>query len=252
MTKVVFAWILVAAFWATGGTGIAFAKDATSLPLHKGARVGVINLMDSELTHFHGSKVLSQSFLKTLAVNWQLQSLLIDSVTPRLTQYGLVALPLSAPEDLLRTRDLVFVEGSVAKRLPRETAAMFAALGAAEHVDALIVLAPSLNNSAQAGGSVRHALPDYLRGFGFVTSDTGEKPALFNMTQMLLIAIGPDGARLVAREWGGAYAEEWSDYVAPADLRQFPPEQLDALKPLFSRILTRQAGRLLDWITIVD
>lgn len=249
MSKVVFAWLLLAAVWSAGP---AVAKDPTSVSLQRGARVGVLNMLDSELAHFHASKVLSQSFLKTPAVNWPLDSLLNAAVTPRLTQDGLVPVSLAAPEDLMHIRDEVFVDSSVAKGLPRETARQLANLAAAEHLDALIVLAPSLNNSAQAGGAVRRSLPDYLRGLGFVTSDTGEKPSLFNMTQMLLIAIGPDGARLKAREWGGAYAEDWTDYVAPADLKQFPPEQLDSLQPLFGRILARQASRLLDWITVIN
>jgi hypothetical protein len=209
-------------------------------------------MVDAELAHYHASKLLSQSFLKTPRVNWPLDSLLSAAVTPRLSQSGLVPVSLAPTEELIRARDAVFVDSSVVKGLPRETARQFASLAAAEHVDALIVLAPSLNNSAQAGAAVRRGFPDYLRGFGFVTFEAGETPSLFNMTQMLLIAVGPQGARLQAREWGGAYVEEWSDYVAPADLKQFPPEQLDTLQPLFGRILTRQASRLLDWITVVN
>ena len=40
----------------------------------------------------------------------------------------------------------------------------------------LIVLAPGLNNSSQAGGGTyRKDLPDYLRGWGFVTGDPNGK-----------------------------------------------------------------------------
>ncbi len=248
MIKGVFACLLAAVSWTAPA---ADAKDPTSLLLQKGAKVGIVNMMDAEVAHFHTSKVLSQSFLKTPAVSWSIDTMLSDAVVPRLDQYGLVPVLVPPSEELIRARDEIFVNNSVAKGLPRETARQFASLAAAEHLDALIVLAPGLNNSAQAGASgVRRGLPEYLRGFGFVTADTNEKPTLFNMTQMLLIGIGPDGARLQAREWGGSYAEEWSDYVAPADLKQFPPEQLDRLQPLFSRILGRQASRLLDWITV--
>jgi hypothetical protein len=70
------------------------------------------------------------------------------------------------------------------------------------------------------------------------------------MTQVLLIGVTPQGATLNAREWGGGYADEWSDYVPPADLKQIPPDQLDKLQPLFGRILAKQAGRVMDWITV--
>jgi len=245
MTKVVFAACLLLACGP-----LALAKDPTQLLLHKGARVGVVNMMDPEVTHFHTSKVLAQSFFKTQPVNWQVDSMLSDAVTQRLTQLELVPVAMGASDALMRNRDDYFVNSSVAKGLPREVSRAFAQLASSERLDALIVLAPGLNNSSQAGGGVRRGLPDYLRGWGFITGDTNEKPALFNMTQVLLIGIAPDGAMLHAREWGGPYTDEWSDYVPPDNPKQIPPEQLDRLQPPFGRILARQANRVMDWITV--
>jgi hypothetical protein len=249
MTKVVFAACLLLAGALAGP--LALAKDPSQLLLHKGARVGVVNMMDAEVTHFHTSKVLAQSFFKTQLVNWQVDSMLSDAVTQRLTQLELVPVALGASDTLMRNRDDFFVNNSVAKGLPREVAREFARLAAPERLDALIVLAPGLNNPSQAGGAVRRSLPDYLRGWGFITGDTNDKPALFNMTQVLLIGIAPDGAALSAREWGGAYTDEWSDYVPPANLKQIPLEQLDRLQPPFGRLLARQASRVMDWITVM-
>jgi hypothetical protein len=245
MTKVVFAACLLLAY-----SPLALAKDPTQLLLHKGARVGVVNMMDPEVTHFHTSKVLAQSFFKTQLVNWQVDSMLSDAVTQRLTQLELVPVAMGASDALMRNRDDYFVNNSVAKGLPRDVSREFVRFAASEHLDALIVLAPGLNNSSQAGGGVRRGLPDYLRGWGFITGDTNEKPALFNMTQVLLIGIAPDGAMLHAREWGGPYTDEWSDYVAPDNPKQIPQEQLDRLQPPFGRILARQANRVMDWITV--
>jgi hypothetical protein len=249
MTRVVFAACLLMAGSLAGP--LALSKEPTQLLLHKGARVGVVNMMDPEVTHFHTSKVLAQSFFKTHVVSWQVESMLGDAVTQRLTQLELVPVALGASESLMRNRDEFFVNNSVAKKLPRQAARDFAQLAASERLNALIVLAPGLNNSSQAGGAVRRSLPDYLRGWGFITGDTNEKPALFNMTQVLLISIEPDGAELSAREWGGAYSEEWLDYVPPDNPKQIPAEQLDRLQPPFGRILARQANRVMDWITVV-
>ncbi|MBV8804762.1 MAG: hypothetical protein JO042_06935 [Sinobacteraceae bacterium] len=248
MTKVVFAaCLLVAISWAAP---TALAKDPTQLMLRKGARVGIINLMDAEVTQFHASKVLAQSFLKTHPVKWQVDSMLSDAVTQRLTQLELVPVAVGPSDTLMLSRDELFVNNSVAKGLPREASKDFGDLAAANRLDAMIVLAPGLNNSAQAGNLLRKALPDYLRGWGFVTSDTNDKPSLFNMTQVLLIGTGPKGCVLDAREWGGAYAEDWTDYVAPENPKQMPPEQLDHLQPVFSKILAQQTGRLMEWITV--
>jgi hypothetical protein len=248
MTKVVFAaCLLVAISWAAP---TALAKDPTQLMLPKGARVGIINLMDAEVTQFHTSKVLAQSFLKTYALKWPVDSMLSEAVTQRLTQLELVPVAVGPSDTLMLSRDELFVNNSVAKGLPREASKDFSDLAAANRLDALIVLSPGLNNSSQAGNLLRKGLPDYLRGWGFVTGDTNEKPSLFNMTQVLLIGAGPRGCVLNAREWGGAYAEDWTDYTAPENLKQMPPEQLDHLQPMFSRILAQQAGRLMEWITV--
>ncbi len=248
MTRVVFAACLLLA--GSVATPLALARDPTQLIIHKGARVGVVNMMDPEVTHFHTSKVLEQSFMKTHPVGWQVDSMLSDAVGQRLTKLELVAVPMGPSDALMRNRDEYFVNNSVAKGLPREISREFAQLASTEHLDALIVLAPGLNNSSQAGGAVRRGLPDYLRGWGFVTGDSAEKPSLFNMTQVLLISTTAEGTMLNAREWGGAYADEWTDYAPPPNPKQMPPEQLDRLQPLFGRLLARQADRVMDWITV--
>lgn len=249
MTKVGFtACLLVLGCWVAPA---ASSKDPTQLLIRKGAHVGVINMMDSEVAHFHTAKVLAQSFFKTQPVQWQVDAMLAEAVNPRLTQLELVPVPTAPSDSLLRNRDEYFVENSVAKSLPREPSRELAQLAAAAHLDALILLIPALNNSAQSSGQARRGLPDYLRGWGFVTSDTNAKPSLFNMTQILLVSVTPQGVVLNAREWGGGYAEDWGDYVPPADNpKQVPSEQLDQLQPMFTKLLTKQAGRVLDWITV--
>jgi hypothetical protein len=249
MTKVVFAACLLLAGFVAGP--LALAKDPSQLLLRKGARVGIVNMMDAEVTHFHTSKVLAQSFFKTHSVNWQVDSMFSDAVTQRLTQLELVPVAMGASDTLMRNREDFFVNNSVAKGLPRDVSREFARLAASEHLDALIVFAPALNNSSQAAGAARRGLPDYLRGWGFVTGDANEKPSLFNITQVLLIGVTTEGAALNAREWGGVYTEELADYVPPENPKQIPLEQLDRLQPPFGRILGRQANRVMDWITVV-
>jgi hypothetical protein len=228
------------------------AKDSTQLILHKGARVGIVNLMDAEVTHFHATKVLTQSFYKIHTLEWQVDSMLTDAVAPRLSQLELVPVSMGASDGLIRSREDYFVNNSVAKGLPRELARQLTELAATKRLDALIVLAPGVNDSAQAGSAVRRGLPDYLHGWGFVTTDEpGAKPSLFNMTQLLLIGITSAGATLNSREWGGQYTDTWANYSLQPDLKAIPSEQLDELQPQFAGILTKQAGRLIEWITVI-
>lgn len=249
MTKVVLAACLLLVGFVSIPLALA-AKDPTQLIIHKGARVGIINMMDPEVTHFHTSKTLEKSFMKTQPVNWAVDSMLGDAVNPRLAKLELVPIAMGASDTLMRGRDQYFVNSSVAKGLPKEISREFAQLATTERLEAIIVLAPGLNNSSQAGSAVRKSLPDYLRGWGFVTGDTSDKPSLFNMTQVLLISSTGEGVVMNAREWGGAYADEWADYAPPDNPKLIPPEQLDHLQPLFGRLLARQADRVLDWITV--
>jgi hypothetical protein len=46
------------------------AHPPASLALPAGARVGIVNLLDAEVTHFHASRQIENSFLKTYTVTW--------------------------------------------------------------------------------------------------------------------------------------------------------------------------------------
>ena len=140
MHKVVFAACLLLAGSIAGP--FAVAKDPTQLILHKGARVGIVNMMDAEVTHFHASKVLSESFFKTHLLNWNVDSMLADAVSQRLTQLELVPVPLGATDALMHDRDENFVNNSVAKGLPKDLARQFTQLAAAERLAAPESAAP--------------------------------------------------------------------------------------------------------------
>lgn len=227
------------------------AKEAVPLVLAKGARVGVISLLDPEVTHFHSGKSIQDAFLKTQTVDWSVEGMLSDALKDRAGQMGLVLVPLGVTDELDRAREGCFLNGNFGKALPKECVLPLQHLVTAERVEALIVLAPGLNNSTHAGSSRRKELPEYLRGWGFLTGEAGApdgKPTLFSMTELLLVAPSPEGPVLRGREWGGSYSLEWSSFVPPADLKVIPAQSLAPLQPLFTDILSRQGARLLDQI----
>jgi hypothetical protein len=229
------------------------AKDATPLALARGARVGVLNLLDPEITHFHAAKSIKDTALHTEQVNWSVATMLMDALKDRAAQMGLVLVPLSVTDELDRGRESCFLNGNFNKSLPKECVLPFQHLGSDEHVDATIVLSPGLNNSTHAGSTRRKELPDYIRGWGFVTGEDASpdgKPTLFSMTEMLLVAPSAEGPVLRGREWGGSYSLEWSNFVAPANIKEIPAKDYGALQPLFAGILSRQAARLLDQIQV--
>jgi hypothetical protein len=222
------------------------ARPPASLPLGAGARVGVVNLLDAEVTHFHAARELQQSFLKTYAVSWPVNAMLLGAVKPSLTQLGFAAVPVAATEELRRAREACFLNAALAKGLPKECGPPFAQLAAAQHLDAIIVLGPGRNDSAHAAGTRHRELPQYLRGWCVVSGEgpAASAPVLLSLTELLLIGVSAQGVQLVDREWGGD-GHSWTGFTPPPDLHALPAEQLEQLQPLFDAVLKQQAGALL-------
>jgi len=242
-----------AALSLLGGTAVAAPKPA-DLQLGAGARVAVVNLLDAEVTHFHLSRHLEKSFLKTYTVDWSVHGMLMEALRERLTQMGLVPVAAAATEALRRAREACFINAALAKGLPRACGPLFAQLAAAEHVDAIIVMGPGLNDSAH--GRRRRELPQYLRGWCFVSEprseeDTADKaPVLLNLTELLLIGLSAPSAQINAREWGGDQLQTWGGFKPPTDLKDIPAQQLGQLRPLFAAMLKLQASGLLGHLQV--
>lgn len=226
------------------------ARDATPLIVPRGARIGVISVLDAEVTHFHAAKQVKDTALHTEQVDWSTGTMLMEALRDRMSQLGLVMVPLGVTDELDRARESCFLNGNFEKKLPKDCVAAFEHLGVAERVDAVIALAPGLNNSAHAGSTRRKDMPEYVRGWGVETGDVDSpdgKPIIFSMTELLLVAPSADGPVLRGREWGGNYALEWSNYVAPADPKKdLPAQAYSQLQPLFAGILGRQVARVMD------
>jgi hypothetical protein len=245
MRALLLAALATAAFTAAAFVAFA-AKTPAALPLPAGARVGVVSLLDAQVTHFHASRKLEDSFLKTYTVNWSVSAMLLGAVKDGVTQHGLTAVPVGPSDELRRSRETCFLDATLAKGLPKPCGALYAQLAAAERLDAIIVLGPGRNDSAHAGSTRHRELPEYLRGWCFVSGEgpTDTPPTLLNLTELLLVQVSGRDARLAGRQWGGN-GQSWMGYQPPPDLKAFSDAQLDQLQPLFSAMLKQQADRLL-------
>jgi hypothetical protein len=236
--------ILFAALGAFPAGGIA-AQKPVILELAAGARVGVMSLLDPEVTHFHASRQIENSFLKTYPLGWQVNAMLLTAVRERLAQLSLVAVALPPGDELTRAREQCFLDAALAKGLPKPCERSFAQFAASQHLAALIVLGPGHNDATHAGSARHRELPEYLRGWCFVTGEgkPDDPPPLLNFTELLLLDASSGGARLADREWGGD-AGSWSGYRNPPDLKAFPNALLDELQPQYLAILQHQADGL--------
>ena len=220
------------------------ARPPATLALPVGARIGIVNLLDPEVTHFHGSRQIENSFLKTYTVNWQVAAMLLAAVKDRLSQLGLAAVPVSASDALRRARESCFLDAALAKGLPKECGPLYAQLAASQGVSAIIVLGPGRNDSAHADRTRHKELPEYLRGWCFVTGGPDPLPVLLDMTELLLVGVSGSQAQLVGRGWGGD-GKSWTGYRPPPELKAFSAPQLDQLQPLYGAMLKQQADTAL-------
>jgi hypothetical protein len=239
---------LLAGFVITGWT-----RERAPPAIAHGAQVGVVNLVDPEVMHYHAAKDANDSFLKIQAVNWSVEEMLATALKDQLAQLGLIFAPLSPTDALVRARESCFVNASLAAGLPKSCSQPLMEQASGAGVNYLILMAPGLNDENHAGKNRIETVTAMMRGWGFLTRERAgakDKPTLFNEIELLLVSVSPEGVALRARQWGGVYTSQWQNYTLPADPRQLPDEQLNQLQPLFAALLSRQAKDLLDQVRV--
>jgi hypothetical protein len=228
------------------------ARPQPVLELHSGARVGLVTVLDAEVTHYHAAAQLMASSLKTQPVPWRVDLMLGQALQAPLSALGVVPVPLPPGEALSGLREECFLEANFTKPFSKRCAAPYAALAAAQHLDAIIILGPGLNNGAHAEATRRKDLPDYLRGWCVLTDGRmpASAPTLLNLTEMLLIANTPQGAVLAARQWGGVSTSGWTNFIPQPDPKQLGDAQIEQLQPLVAAMVRTQAQLLIDALRV--
>jgi hypothetical protein len=234
-------------------SGAAVAKDKTLPNLPKGTQIGVVNILDPEVMHYHAARQSINSYVKIQAVNWNVDAMLLTALQAQPAAASLTLTPVAPSDSLLRSRESCFVNAALAKGLPKNCSAALVELAKSANVSYLVVMAPGLNNTDHSDGGPRLETSSMLRGWGFVTHEfagSKDKPNLFCEVELLLIAVTPEGATLRAREWGGSYNYQWQAYTVPPDPKVFPPEELEQLQPLFATILERQTKDFMEQVHV--
>jgi hypothetical protein len=245
----------LAALWVAGvgAHGIAVSKEKPPLILAQGTEVGVVNLLNGEVMHYHAATNSNDTFLKIQRVGWSADDMLLEALQPPAAEMGLT-LKRSPPVDALEhSRESCFVDAALANGLPKSCSAPLSEQAASAGVHYLIVMAPGLNDANHAGKLRMENVSAMMRGWGFQTSERAgakDQPNLFNEVELLLISVDADGVALRARQWGGRYFMQWQTYTMPEDLHRIPSEQLDQLQPLYATMLSKQAKELLGQVHV--
>lgn len=235
----------------TGFSSLALGDDV-SLPL--GARVGIIVMMPTDVTHYHVGKQPSASFMRMYRVVWPASEVVDDPLAGQIKGAGFEPVFLDPSEVLRRQARSWIVMTPAAPKLPNVAMEEIDRILTAENLRALIIVAPGPNSNPESvAGNRLRKLPAYVQGWGFSTSDDAggiTKPVVFNLTQMLLIAKVNKASELEFREWGGAFVYEWANFDPGADLKALPQSEIDKFRPVISDVLQRQMARLMPHIKV--
>jgi hypothetical protein len=236
-------------FAGLAGNAVAAEVD---LAIPKGGRIGIIDLVRPEVAHFHVGATSVQSFLRTYPATWTVAQAIDDPLMQSLTSAGLTPVSLAPTERLTREKQSWIVSKPTSDGLPRGCIKELEHVITDENLSALIIIAPGENVSPEdVEGDRLKKIPEYVRGWGFSTSDDNEgrtKPVVFNLTQMLLVTKTTDGIRLAHREWGGTHEYDWPGYVPAADFKAMSNADIAKLAPVIEDVMQRQIGRLVPFL----
>jgi hypothetical protein len=226
------------------------SATAAELPLAipKGGRIGIIDMMTPDVTHFHIGATAVKSFLRTYRASWSVADVIDEPLIWSLTNIGLEPVSLQASELLRRQKQSWLMANPTGTKLARGCMEELQRVIMEENLSALIIVAPGPNATPDAAeGNRLKKLPEYIQGWGFSTSDEPDgltKPVVFNLTQMIVIGKTTDGIRLEHREWGGSYVYEWDNFTPPADMKAVPDAEVAKLKPVITDVMKRQIARV--------
>jgi hypothetical protein len=233
--------------WLLLAGGIASAADLP-LAIPAGGRIGIIDLMTPDVTHFHVGATPVKSFLRTYRATWSVADVIDEPIIWSLTNAGLEPVSLQASDLLRRQKQNWIVSNPQAQKLSRGCLEELGRVITEERLSALLIIAPGPNTSPESvEGNRLKKLPEYIQGWGFSTSDEPgglTKPVVFNLTQMLLVQKTTDGVRLEHREWGGNYVYEWGNFTVPADIKTIPDAEVAKLRPVITDVMKRQIARV--------
>src|SRR5579871_2926165 len=97
------------AAWIAGSLPARAARAAAELTLGSGARIGIVNVVDAELTHYHGARRVQDGFLKTYPLGWPVAGMLAEALHDPLAALALTGVPLEPTEALRRAREACFL-----------------------------------------------------------------------------------------------------------------------------------------------
>src|SRR6185436_16380817 len=162
--------IVVAGVFLLAG-GVASGAELP-LAIPAGARIGIIDMLPPDVTHFHIGATAVKSFQRTYRASWTTADVIDEPLIWSLTNAGLEPVSLQASDLLRRQRGDWIVKNPKAGKLSRACLEEMQRVMEEGKLSAVIVIAPGPNVDPETvEGDRLKKLPDYIQGWGFSTSD---------------------------------------------------------------------------------
>jgi hypothetical protein len=217
--------------------GVAWAADAPPT-IPAGARIGIIDMVTNDITHYHVGKSEVGNFLRTYRGTWVPQDLIDDPLIAALAGAGFQPVVINPSPTLAKDRESWIIRNPRSEKLPRGCIKELGRILAEQNLAALVIAAPGANSEPAFDSRQRlMKLPETTQGFGFSTSDEPDgitKPAVFDFTQFVVVAKTEDGPELVTRDWGGGRLYDWDGFDGAENLKSLNDGQIGQLRPVFA------------------
>lgn len=234
--------------------GAAVAKDRPPLALEPGARIGIINVMSDELTHYHIGTTIFNNGLQTYPVDWALRDHVTQSILRAVIQLGYAGVLVSPTPTLTESRARIYGDDGPGLVLGLTKIARKELIDVAreEDLDGVVVIATERTNFFMSSGTFMTAkqttLPDQIDDWGVATRANllgKAKPLVFNASVVLLVDVRGDEATLVRVVRGSQDTMEWHDFEWPSRDQPATAENFAAARPILEGMFNRQVAKVL-------
>jgi hypothetical protein len=227
--------------------GHAWGADAPVV--RAGGRVGIIEMVTNDVTHFHVGRTDMTNYMRTYRGDWGATELIDVPLMNALADAGFQPVAVEASETLRKEKQAWLIQKPTANKLKGGCLKELGRIMTDLNLAALIVVAPGANSDPEFTWA---RLPNTVQGFGLMTSEEANgvtKAAVFDFTQFVMVANTADGAELVARDWGANLPYDWPGFDPRANLKVLTNGQLAQIRVVLEsamkkRITTRVVPRL--------
>ncbi len=217
--------------------GFGCAADPQPSPtFESGTRIGIVNDLESYLTHQHIGIRNASSFTRPIPVDWDIPGFVDATLENTLQRRGrFVVIPLGSPairSQLNPLADQIY-SATTRRRMPQSVANFVEDVARAHDLDALIIVQSFEGESPWK----IYDSPIVVQGYGLLTRQTGlgkigiRRHWVHPYAQILVAVFSTRPVAIIGSGRPSFTTRRTTDFDWPADIGNIPRAQLDTLRP---------------------